>query len=299
MSEILKKLSHFFYKLKFSQKILSIIFSTVVSFLIFILGYFFYSRSYLLDKKLVKVQICDLHTQLLARQKNLTSNTINQEKLALLEHQFFFNSPKNTSIPQTILSIISGLMLPQYLIVKHLKFLSINHRGVLTEFRIKVLLQGEEKNVKAYFYQIANLQYPIFLEKFKWVFLYPGINISQSKSKLSLLFIIFAKKDFFSSRCLVPLSRELIFNSESLHPTQNHLTRYSFTKMKLVGFLVQNKIRKKWALIKLPDDQLYKVELNNRIGMEKAKIIFIGSKKIILKNKVTDKNTELILNKNS
>ncbi|MCZ6913113.1 MAG: pilus assembly protein PilP [Rickettsia endosymbiont of Ixodes persulcatus] len=73
------------------------------------------------------------------------------------------------------------------------------------------------------------------------------------------------------------------------------LSHYPLSNLKVVGCLVADRIDKKckkWGLLELPNGQICKVEVSNEIGIEKAKIIFIDFKKII----VQEKNRKTILN---
>lgn len=70
------------------------------------------------------------------------------------------------------------------------------------------------------------------------------------------------------------------------------LSHYPLSNLKIVGCLVADRIDKKWGLLKLPNGQICKVEVNDEIGIEKAKITFIDARKII----VQEKNNKKILN---
>jgi hypothetical protein len=61
----------------------------------------------------------------------------------------------------------------------------------------------------------------------------------------------------------------------------------------MVGFLSEDHSERNWGLIRLPNTQIYKLELGDSIGLEQGLVMAITPKKIFVQRKELNKIIEL------
>jgi Tfp pilus assembly protein PilP len=99
--------------------------------------------------------------------------------------------------------------------------------------------------------------------------------------------LAFLRSQFFLER-----KKDKKINSE--YSDKETLTRYSPSEIKMMGFLT-NFTGKTWGLLRLPNNNFYKVELNDRLGLERGCVVLIEPKKIVIQEENTKKTTTLYL----
>lgn len=296
---ILEKIKQFLLGFYFLQEKRYIFFSLAFVCIIFVLNYFFNLKPAIANKKLVFTQIVALEAQLKAKKEALIVHDSLLEELKLLKRQFFLDndSVKKNIKRKIMLSIISAYRLPQSLIVKETKF--ITEREVFPpEFFVEVSVNNNnEKYIRDFFCQIANLPYPIFLQEFSWSFL-DSVKNSHKKNKLRLLFSILGEQRFlYYAKDYLNLPPNVVVKESVFQHANLPLLQCPLDQLEMVGVLTETPVGKKWGLIKLPNEDIYKVELADKMGVEKAAIIFIGAEKIIAQVKGNKKEIKLRLKK--
>ena len=257
-------------------------------------GYIFYLQPLLIDKKFVYLKIRDLNGHLAEKQKILSSYAAYKEKLDPLRRQFFLESDKNKKYHknEVLLALISGQMLPETLKINYLRPGDSQNKDVFVELPVEAAMTSNKKNIEEFLYQIANLQYPVLLNKFKWDFL--DVLGSEAKGKITLLFTIYLQ-DSSVKLIFSKLAPSCVLNTAYLD--NESLTHYSLSEIKMVG-AISNFSKKIWGLIQLPNKQFYKVKLDDKLGLEQGHIVSIDAKKIVIQEKDTKKTIELLSSNN-
>ncbi len=239
------------------------------------------------NKKYVYAKIVELNLHLAEQQKILSAYIAYKAKVDFLREQFFLGlHDKKYNKNKVLLALISGQMLPEILTLNYVKSNPIKNKGVFFVLPVEVIVTGNRRNIKEFFYQIENLQYPILLSQFKWSFF---DCLEEEKGKLTLLFIVYLENSFF--KCIFFRSNQgSVFNS--VFVDKEILVHYPLSEIKMIGFLA-NLMGKKWRLIQLPNNNFYKVELDDRLGSKQGYIILIDNKKIIVQEKNNRKTITL------
>lgn len=252
-------------------------------------GYIFYLQPLLLNKKVTYLRIKDLNIQLEEKQKILSKYAVNTDQLASLKRQFFLGlgNTKKYNKNEALLAVISGQRLPEASTINYMRSGISQDETAFVEFPVEVAITSNEKNIELFLYQIANVQYPILLNKFTWNFF--DFVRAEGKGKLTTSFILYledvASKRFFS----IPAHEGVSYTN---YLDKEILTHYALSEIKRVGFL-SDFSKKIWALVQFPDKQFHKVELNDELGLERARVIHIDAKKIVIQEKNNTKSIEL------
>ena len=293
MKEAIKKINNFLLGHNFSW-INSYIF--ILAF-VFIFSYFFYLKPAIANKKLIYKQIATLMQKLKEQQELLKEYDLIEKNLIILKRQIFEDCESaKKKIKHKIIPWAVRHGLPKDLRLNDLKIVSSVNKEFYTELFITTSVNSSnEINIKEFLYKMENLKHHVFINKFKWVFLDDKNNALEPKNKIYILFSILVDSSFFQGKQLSNLKRNSIFNEKKINMCMNYLTHYPIDQLKMVGFLIRNQIDKNWGLIKLPNQHICKVEIGSEVGIEKTRVVFIDSKKMIIQEKNNKKNIELII----
>ncbi|MES2141667.1 MAG: pilus assembly protein PilP [Pseudomonadota bacterium] len=296
MKKAIKKINGFLLGLNFSWRN-RYIFILAFVFFVFIFSYFFYLKPAIANKKLIYKQIATLMQKLKEQQELLKNYDLIEKKLIILKRQVFEDCEnKNKKIKHEIMPWAIRHGLSQDLRLNDLKVVSGVNKEFYTELFVTASVNNSnERNIKEFLYQLENLKYHVFINKFKWGFLDAKDTALESKNKIYILFSILVESSFFQTNQLSNLKRNAIFNAKKINMCINYLTHYPIDQLKMVGFLIRNQIEKNWGLIKLPNEHICKVEIGSEVGIEKTRVVFIDSKKMMLQEKNNKKNIELII----
>jgi Tfp pilus assembly protein PilO len=254
-------------------------------FLIFSLGYFFYLKSILQNKKTIFLQLILLEKKLKEQQLIVSEYFNYRKKVNILKDKFNYLNPKNN----IILFMINGQLLSDSFRVNDIKISSIKKKVILIEVRIKNDLTGANDNIIELLYQIANLKCCILLENFRWNFFNSMFKDSSSNKEIFLYFKI-VSLDLDRENFLFEMSQFNRVHIKNL--SVNNLEKYSLNNLKMIGALSVDK-KKNWGLIKLPTNQICKVQLGDEIGLEHGLVIAIHPKEIFIQNNAFDKLNKL------
>ncbi len=257
--------------------------------LILIGGYFFYLKLLLVKKNSIYSQLKYLERKIKEQQSILVGNSASKEEMSELKKRYLFTD----NYSNTILLLLTGQLLAQNFTIKDLKILSVKKKKFLHEIWFKICLLSTNHNVTEFLYQIENLQYLILLENFRWNF-FDAISASSTAQKeIEFLFHVYyyaTETDIFNLG--VSNLNRMRAKDSSLFK-KNILTKYPLNALKMVGFLSEDYGEHNWGLIKLPNTQIYKLELGDSIGLEQGLVMAINPKKIFVQRNDLNKIIEL------
>jgi Tfp pilus assembly protein PilO len=265
-----------------------IILSTI--FFILISGYFFYLKSLLVKRNDIYLQLKYLERKIKKQQSILAGYSACQEKMSALKKIYPFYTDYDSN---TILLLLTGQLLVPNFTISNLKILAVKKKKFLHEIWFKVCVSSTNHNVMEFLYQIENLQYFILLENFSWNFFNAVSASSVAKKEIELLFHVYyygTETDIFNSG--VSHLNRISAKSLALFE-KNILTKYPLKSLKMVGFLSEDYGERNWGVIKLPNSQIYKLELGDNIGLEQGLVMAINPKKIFVQRKDLNRIIEL------
>jgi len=260
----------------------------ILATILFILigGYFFYLKSVLVKKNDIYSQLKYLERKIKKQQSILEEYSVCQKKMGELKKRCIFY---NDNYSNTILLLLTGQLLTQNFTIKDLKILAIKKKKFLHEIWFKVCLLNVNNNITEFLYQIENLQYLILLENFRWNF-FDALSVSSTAQKqIEFLFHVYyyaTEIDIFN---LGVSNLNKISAKDSSLFKKNILTKYPLNTLKMVGFLSEDHSERNWGLIRLPNTQIYKLELGDSIGLEQGLVMAITPKKIFVQRKDLNK----------
>jgi Tfp pilus assembly protein PilO len=264
----------------------------ILATILFILigGYFFYLKSILVKKNDIYSQLKYLEMKIKKQQSILEECSVCQKKMGELKKRCLFY---NDNYSNTILLLLTGQLLTQNFTIKDLKILAIKKKKFLHEIWFKVRLLNVNNNITEFLYQIENLQYLILLENFRWNFFDALSASSTAQKEIEFLFHVYyyaTEIDIFNLG--VSNLNKISAKYSSLFK-KNILIKYPLNTLKMVGFLSEDHGERNWGLIRLPNTQIYKLELGDSIGLEQGLVMAITPKKIFVQRKDLNKIIEL------
>ena len=89
-----------------------------------------------------------------------------------------------------------------------------------------------------------------------------------------------------AKKCLLTIYLGLSLWMTNAHATvlqnQSSLTRYPLSQMKMVGTI--NNGEQIWGIVRMPDNHVYSVTIDNDIGSEHGKVLQVTSQRITVEN---------------
>lgn len=271
---------------------ISLRFGIIIATVLFILtcGYFFYLKSFLVKKNDIYSRLKCLERKTNKQQNILARYSGCQKKMRQLKKRYLLYT---NNYSNTILLLLTAQLLAKNFTIHDLKILSFEKKNFFYEIWFKVYLLSANNNIMDFLYQIENLQYLILLENFRWNFFDAVSSSSVDKKEIEVLFHIYYYADDAPNFNLAVANLNKIIAKDSSLFKKNILTKYPLKSLKMAGFLSEYYGEHSWALIKLPNTQIYKVELGDSIGLEQGVVMAINPQKIFIQRKDLNKVIKL------
>lgn len=270
----------------------SLKFGIIIATILFVLtcGYFFYLKSLLVKKNDIYSQINYLERKIKKQKRVLAEDSTCQKKMSVLKKRYIFCS---NNYSNTILLLLTGQLLVKNFAINELKILSVKKKKFFHEILFKARLSSTSNNIAEFLYQIENLQYLVLLENFRCNFFNVVSGSSVAKKEIEFLFRIYYYGNDMSNFNLDVANLNKISVEDSSLFKKNILTKYPLHTIKMVGFLSEYYGEHNWGLIKLPNTQIYKLELGDNIGLEQGLVMAINPEKIFVQRKDLNRIIEL------
>lgn len=251
-------------------------------FFIFIVGYFFYLRPALEEKKKIYLGFQFFKNEINSQLKISEKYLIYQEKIKNIKSKFDIHD--NEDIDKTILKVLIGQLVDPALKINKIRVLPVE-KEFLNSLQVESDLSSDNTNIINFLDKISRLNKFIVINKFRWKF-----SNGLKKQDIFLSFKIYAqtlnRKNLISS--LMSINK---IDAKSLSEFSN-LSKYPIKKIKMLGFLSDGKYQT-WGFVALPNKQICKLNLGDTLGLERGIVIGIFSHEIFIKNNNLDKIIKL------
>lgn len=251
-------------------------------FFIFIVGYFFYLRPALEEKKKTYLGFQFFKNEINSQLKISEKYLIYQEKIKNIKSKFDIHD--NEDIDKTILKVLIGQLVDPAFKINKIRVLPVE-KEFLNSLQVESDLSSDNTNIINFLDKISRLNKFIVINKFRWKF-----SNGLKKQDIFLSFKIYAqtlnRKNLISS--LMSINK---IDAKSLSEFSN-LSKYPIKKIKMLGFLSDGKYQT-WGFVALPNKQICKLNLGDTLGLERGIVTGIFSHEIFIKNNSLDKIIKL------
>lgn len=260
----------------------------LIVFFSFIIGYCFYLKYFIIKKHELYVRMKYLETELIKRNEILTREVSNRNKDNYIKNKFamYLSNDKKNKFSELMRKLLS-----QRAAVSAVDILNVEKKGFFTELLVKTVFTLDDvKTVDDFVAQIADSQSMILSEKFSWNYLNDGSRIK--KVQLTILFRIYLH-DINIEKFTLEIANFNKNKKKNFKCKPPILGKYPIYKLKMIGVLYDNLYKRYWGIIKAPNAQIKKVEINDLVGLEQGMVIAIDLKRIFILSKDFKKIIEL------
>lgn len=258
-------------------------------FFICILGYFLYLRPSL-EKKEKSYLNFKASEKELNNQLEITSEySICQEKIKNIKKQF--DIYYKDSIDKTILNVLNGKLATPFFKINKIHILTIkNKKDFLNYLKVESHFFSVNNNIFNFLYLISRLKKLIIIENFKWIF----FNVLQKNQRQEIIFSFKIYAPYLNSKNLILVLSKINKPDAKFTSEKNNLSKYSLSKIKMLGFLAAYKDRN-WGLVVLPNKQVCKLKLGDYLGLERGIVIGAYAHEILIQDNSLNKIIKLIM----
>ncbi|MEN9450304.1 MAG: Pilus assembly protein PilP [Pseudomonadota bacterium] len=251
-------------------------------FFTFIVGYFFYLRPALEEKKRIYLSFQFFKNEINSQLKICEKYLIYQEKLKNIKSKFDIHD--NDVVDKIILKVLIGQLVDPAFKINKIHVLPIEKK-FLNSLQVEIDLSSDNTNIINFLDKISSLNKFIVINKFRW-----KLSNGLKKQDIFVSFKIYgqalSRKNLISS--LISINK---IDAKSLSEFTN-LSKYPIKKIKMLGFLSDGKYQT-WGFVALPNKQICKLNLGDSLGLERGIVIGIFSHEIFIKNNSLDKIIKL------
>lgn len=252
----------------------------VTFFLIYILGYKYTLRTLFEEEEKIVLSLNNLNQELIETYKVIEfykNNPINRNKKINL----FFNQDNASYISRII---VNKLLLP-YFYSDEINISSPKENRFLNVIEVRNALLTSFDEIIMFLNKISKLNEFITLKSFKWIF--PSTASSAQKHDINFSLIVYTpyvRENYFMS----VFDKQYGSYNKFRLPRKNNLLISNLDAIKFIGFLSKGK-KDKFGLVKLENDNVFKVKIGDYLGLEQHTIIGIYNDEIFIQDKNLNK----------
>lgn len=251
-----------------------VIIATIV--IIFTLGYFFCLRSEFEMKKNSYLNLLVLEKKLNEKTKISSSYYSYRNKIENLKNKLYVNT--HGRIGKIISSILSGQLTESFFDINKINIISIENKNFLSYLKIESNFSSTNNNIINFIYAVGRLGKFVCIESLRWDILN---NLSSSeKQNIVFLFKIYTL-NFSNKNLILELSKNI--KLDKTEKERDVLIKFPLNKINMIGYWSDNKM-KNLGFVSLPNEQIFKIQLGDQLGLERGLVIGIYEQQIFILN---------------
>lgn len=181
-------------------------------------------------------------------------------------------------IGKIISSILSGQLTESFFDINKINIISIENKNFLSYLKIESNFSSTNNNIINFIYAVGRLGKFVCIESLRWDILN---NLSSSeKQNIVFLFKIYTL-NFSNKNLILELSKNI--KLDKTEKERDVLIKFPLNKINMIGYWSDNKM-KNLGFVSLPNEQIFKIQLGDQLGLERGLVIGIYEQQIFILN---------------